>query len=58
MLCLKGPVVRVGGGERMGGKMRIRKKESVAGVLIARRGVPLDKAGRDRPVPAGPLRPC
>lgn len=55
---MKGPVVRVGGGERMGGKMRIRKKESVAGVLIARRGVPLDKAGRDRPVPAGPLRPC
>ena len=55
---MKGPVVRVGGGERMGGKMRIRKKGSVSGVLTARRGVPLDKAGRDRPVPAGPLRPC
>lgn len=41
-----------------GGKMRIRKKGSVAGMLTARRGVPLDKAGGDRPVPAGPFRPC
>ena len=43
---------------RASGKERIRKKGSVAGELTARGGIPLDKARGDRPVPAGPYRPC